>query len=200
MKHNGKLYLELFLSTLRLSAFTLGGGYVIIPLMKKRFADELNWIDEQEMLDLISVSQSSPGPIAVNASLMIGYRMGGIPGALITVFGTVLPPLLIISFISFFYRQFRDNAYVNAVMRGMQAGVAAVICNVVIDMGHSVLKSKSILSAFLMVGVFVAVYFFKINIIWIILACASIGLGSGKIHAHRTIHKNATESGDEKRK
>lgn len=173
---------------------------MIIPLMKKRFADELNWIDEQEMLDLISVSQSSPGPIAVNASLMIGYRMGGIPGALITVFGTVLPPLLIISFISFFYRQFRDNAYVNAVMRGMQAGVAAVICNVVIDMGHSVLKSKSILSAFLMVGVFVAVYFFKINIIWIILACASIGLGSGKIHAHRTIRKNATESGDEKRK
>jgi chromate transporter len=185
MKQDGKLFRELFLSTLKISAFTFGGGYVIVPLMRKRFVEELGWIGEQEMLDLISVSQSAPGPLAVNAALMVGYRMGGIAGALTTALGTTLPPLVIISVISFFYRQFRDNAYVNAVMGGMQAGVAAVICNVVLDLGHSVFKSKSLLSISVMAGVFVAVYFFKVNILWVILFCALLGLASGMIRARR---------------
>lgn len=186
MKHQRNLYWQLFLSTLKISAFTFGGGYVIVPLMRKRFVDELHWIDEQEMLDLISVSQSSPGPIAVNASLMIGYRMGGITGALTTAFGTVLPPLVIISIISFFYQQFRDNSYVSAAMCGMQAGVACVICNVVLDMGSTILKSKNVLSILIMAGVFAAVYFLKINILWIILVCACIGLLSGWLRARRS--------------
>jgi chromate transporter len=196
LERSGKLYLELFLSTLKLSACTFGGGYVIVPLMRKRFVDELQWIDETEMLDLIAVSQASPGPIAVNASLMIGYRMGGILGALITALGTVLPPMLIISVISFFYRQFRDNMYVSAVMKGMQAGVAAVICNVVIDMGGAVLKSKSILSVLLMLGVFAAVYFFKVNIILVILCCGLIGLLSGMIRTRHMQAKVETKGGD----
>lgn len=196
LERSGKLYLELFLSTLKLSACTFGGGYVIVPLMRKRFVDELQWIDETEMLDLIAVSQASPGPIAVNASLMIGYRMGGILGALITALGTVLPPMLIISVISFFYRQFRDNMYVSAVMKGMQAGVAAVICNVVIDMGGAVLKSKSILSVLLMLGVFSAVYFFKVNIILVILCCGLIGLLSGMIRTRHMQAKVETKGGD----
>lgn len=199
MKRDSRLYLKLFFYTFILSAFTFGGGYVIVPLMRKRFVENLHWIDEQEMLDLISVSQSSPGPIAVNASLMVGYHMGGIPGALIAAFGTVLPPMVIISAISFFYQQFRDNAYVSAVMRGMQAGVATVICNVVIDMGHSVLKNKSMLSAFLMLSVFVAVYFFKVNVIWVILICALIGLINGTLDSRRAAAKKRIEGdGEEK--
>ncbi len=162
--------------------------------MRKRFVDELHWIDEKEMLDLISVSQSSPGPIAVNASLMIGYRMGGVFGALLTALGTVLPPLVIISVISLFYREFRDNAYVNAVMRGMQAGVAAVICNVVLDMSRSVVKSRDLLSILIMFGVFAAVYFFKVNIVWVILVCALLGLFTGLLRARK---KGASNGGGE---
>ena len=188
--------MKLFYYTFLLSAFTFGGGYVIVPLMRKRFVEDLHWISEDEMLDLISVSQSSPGPIAVNASLMIGYHMGGIPGALITAFGTILPPLIIISGISFFYQQFRDNAYVSAVMRGMQAGVATVICNVVIDMGHSVLKKRSMLSTFLMLSVFAAVYFFKVNVIWVILVCATIGLINGMIGSRRTASSGRSDRED----
>ncbi len=169
-------YWELFRSTLRLSACTFGGGYVIVPLMRKRFVEQLHWIDEQEMLDLVSVSQSSPGPIAVNASLMVGYRIAGLPGALITALGTVLPPLVIITAISFFYRQFRENAYVGAVMRGMQAGIAAVIANVVVQLAAAVLKKKNPLSIPLMVGVFVLVFFFKVNLLWVMLACGLTGL------------------------
>lgn len=193
LNRDEKLYRELFFSTLKLSACTFGGGFVIVPLMRKRFVGELKWIDETEMLDLIAVSQSSPGPIAVNAALMIGYRMGGIPGAMVTALGTVLPPLFIISVISFFYQQFRDNPAVSAVMKGMQAGVAAVICNVVLDMGAKVWKTGGILSALLMAAVFAAVYFFRVNIVLVILFCGAAGYITGAIH-HRK-QRSASEEG-----
>lgn len=200
MKRDSRLYLKLFYYTFILSAFTFGGGYVIVPLMRKRFVEDLHWIGEEEMLDLISVSQSSPGPIAVNASLMVGYHMGGIAGALITAFGTVLPPLIIISVISFFYQQFRENAYVSAVMRGMQAGIATVIYNVVIDMGGMALKSKKMLSAILMPSVFIAVFVFKVNVVWVIMICGSIGLLMGSINSRRAEMNDLTESeGSEKK-
>ena len=99
-KHSGKDYLTLFTSTFTLSAFTFGGGFVIIPLMRKKFVEQLHWIDEEEMMDLTAIAQSSPGAIAVNASILVGYRVAGVPGALVTVLGTVLPPLIILSIIS----------------------------------------------------------------------------------------------------
>lgn len=101
-----KKYKKLFCSTFKLSACTFGGGFVIIPLMKKKFVEELGWIEEQEMMDLTAIAQSSLGAIAVNASILVGYHVAGIPGALLTVLGTVLPPLGIISAISFFIRNF----------------------------------------------------------------------------------------------
>ena len=124
-------YRKLFLSTFELSACTFGGGFVIIPLMRKKFVEELGWIEEEEMLDLTAIAQASPGAIAVNASIMLGYHIAGIPGAILAVLGTVLPPLIIISIISMFYQAFRNNVIVSMAMRGMLCGVAAVICDVV---------------------------------------------------------------------
>ena len=95
-------YKKLFFSTFKLSACTFGGGFVIIPLMRKKFVEELGWIQEDEMMDLAAIAQSSPGAIAVNASILVGYHVAGIPGAMLTVLGTVLPPLIIISIISMF--------------------------------------------------------------------------------------------------
>lgn len=109
-KHSGKDYLTLFTSTFTLSAFTFGGGFVIIPLMRKKFVEQLHWIDEEEMMDLTAIAQSSPGAIAVNASILVGYRVAGVPGALVTVLGTVLPPLIILSIISFFTLRFGITA------------------------------------------------------------------------------------------
>ena len=126
-----KKYWTLFLSVMQLSAFTFGGGFVIIPLMRKKFVEKLHWLDEQEMLDLTAIAQSSPGAIAVNASILVGYRVAGVPGALLTVAGTILPPLVIIAVISMFYTAFRDNVFVGMAMNGMLAAVAAVICDVV---------------------------------------------------------------------
>lgn len=173
--NNFSKYKKLFLSTFKLSACTFGGGFVIVPLMKKRFVEELGWIEEDEMLDMIAIAQSSPGAIAVNSSILVGYHVAGFPGAMITVLGTVLPPLIIISIISLFYQAFRDNAIVNMAMAGMLCGVAAVICDVVLTMAGSILKKKRILPVLVMLGSFIAVRFFSVNIILIILVCGMIG-------------------------
>lgn len=167
--------LTLFLSTLYISAFTFGGGFVIITLMKKKFVDELHWIEEDEMLDLTAIAQSSPGAIAVNASILVGYRVAGASGMLTAVIGTILPPMVILSVISVFYAAFRDNRIVALVMAGMQAGVAAVIFDVVYTLGKNVLKEKSILAVLIMLGTFVAVRFLGINIIFVILIVGVIG-------------------------
>lgn len=168
-------YKKLFLSTFKLSACTFGGGFVIIPLMRKKFVEELGWIEEQEMMDLAAIAQSSPGAIAVNASILVGYHVAGIPGALLTILGTVLPPLLIISIISMFYQAFRDNAIVNLAMAGMLCGVAAVIFDVVINMASTILNQKRILPLLVMLGSFIVVYFFNVNIIAVIVVCGIIG-------------------------
>jgi len=175
MEKQARRYGTLFLSTLQLSAFTFGGGFVIIPLMRRKFVEELGWIDEQEMMDLTAIAQSSPGSIAVNASILIGYRVAGVSGALMTVLGTILPPLVIISVISLFYRAFRDNRIVSLAMGGMLAGVAAVICDVVITLIAGVLKLKRILPVAILLGSFVAVRFFDVNIILVILICGALG-------------------------
>lgn len=168
-------YGKLFLSSYKLSACTFGGGFVIIPLMKKRFVEELGWIEEEEMLDLTAIAQSSPGAIAVNASMLVGYHVAGIPGALITVLGTVLPPLVIISVISLFYQAFRDNAVVSMAMAGMLCGVAAVIFDVVFGMMKTVLRQKRVQPVMVLIGAFLAVRFFSVNIVIIILVCGLIG-------------------------
>ncbi len=180
-----KNYGKLFFSTFKLSACTFGGGFVIIPLMRKKFVEELHWIEEQEMLDLTAIAQSSPGAIAVNASILVGYHVAGVPGALVTVAGTVLPPLIIISIISFFYTAFRDNAIVNMAMTGMLAGVAAVICDVVITMAGGVLRQKRVLPVLVMLLSFAAVRFFNVNIILIILICGAIGAADTYLRARK---------------
>lgn len=174
MEKDRKFYLKLFLSTFYLSAFTFGGGYVIVPLMRKKFVNEYRWIDEEEMLDLIAIAQSAPGVIAINTSIIVGYKLAGVLGAILTLVGTVLPPLIIITIISFFYVAFRDNAIVNGAMKGMQAGVAAVIADVVLKMAGNIKKLNDNMSMAIMIGVFIAT--FCVNIIVIILACGILGV------------------------
>ncbi len=175
MKKDFRFHLKLFLSTFTLSAFTIGGGYVIITLMKKKFVEQYHWITEDEMLDFTAIAQSAPGVSAVNASILIGYRLAGIPGALLTILGTVLPPLVILSVVSLFYEAFKENEYVQALLKGMQAAVAAVIAEVVISMAANIFKQKKTLSIVIMITAFVAAYFFNVSVIFIIITCGIIG-------------------------
>lgn len=174
MEKDRKFYLKLFLSTFYLSAFTFGGGYVIVPLMRKKFVNEYKWIGEEEMIDLIAIAQSSPGAIAINSSIIIGYKLAGVIGALCTLIGTILPPLIIISIVSLFYIAFRDNAIVNGAMKGMQAGVAAIIADVVFKLVGDIRNLKNSISVYIMLGAFIATFF--MNIIFIIFICGFIGV------------------------
>ena len=166
----------LFFSTLHISAFTFGGGFVIVTFMKRKFVDELHWIDEQEMLDMAALAQSSPGAIAVNAAILVGWNVEGLLGMVVAVTGTIIPPMVILSVISFFYAAFASNVYVALVLKGMQAGVAAVILDVVCGLGGNVLKTRSVVYIALMVLAFVASFFFDVNVILIILAAAAFGV------------------------
>ena len=171
-----KLFWTLFKTTFTLSAFTVGGGYVIVPLMRKSFVDKLAWIEENEMLDLIAIAQSAPGPIAVNTSILVGYKIAGVAGALVTLLGTILPPLIILTLLSFIYNAIKDNRVVQALFFGMSIGVAVVILDAVVTMARTVLKTRKALPVIIMVLAFIATYVLKLNIIIIILSCAAIGI------------------------
>ena len=163
---NKKVLINLFLSTLYLSAFTFGGGYVIVTLMKNKFVDECHWIEEDEMLDLVAIAQSAPGAIAVNGAIVVGYKLAGIIGVLVATVATVIPPFIIISVISVFYTLFRENRFIAYILDGMQAGVGAVIASVSIQMCFDIVKANRI-SSIIMATVFVLSLYFKINIIYI---------------------------------
>lgn len=175
-KSKGRLMWELFIATFTLSAFTFGGGFVIVSLMKKKFVEELKWFEEDEMLDITAIAQSSPGPIPINASVIIGYRMNGIIGSLVAILGTALPPMIIISIISVFYQQFRENQIIAIALKVMRAGVAAVIFDVVVNLAINVIRTKQFLYITLMCAAFIAAVVLDISAMLIIIFCLFVGI------------------------
>lgn len=167
--------LRLFGSTLVISACTFGGGFVIVSLMKKKFVDEYGWLSEAEMLDYTALAQSCPGAIAVNAAILVGWRVGGAAGMLAAVLGTLLPPLGILTAISMFYSAFAGNPYVAMLLSGMQAGVAAVLCDVVLSMGRGVLAQRSAVKTAVMLAAFAAVYVLNVSVAWVIVSAGLLG-------------------------
>lgn len=173
-KQNKSMYMWLFWSLLKISATTFGGGFVIVALLKDKFVDEKKLIDEEEMYDLMAIAQSCPGPIGVNGSIMVGYRVGGVKGAFIALIAAIIPPLAIISVVSLFYKAFRDNAVINSLMSGLLCGVCAVIIGVVIDMIKKL--DRKIIPFVILIISFVMTRFLKVNVIIIMAVAAVIGL------------------------
>jgi chromate transporter len=184
-QHSLQFYWQLFLFTFYLSAFTFGGGYVIVPLMRKKSVEQHKWLEDSEMINLVAIAQSAPGPIAVNASLLIGFRMAGIAGAFVTLLGTILPPLIILSVISFFYKAFKENQLVNLALKGMGAGIAAVIVDAVIKMGKEIVKTKQFIVIALMFLSFLAKILFG-QVVLILVICGAIGLVLAAIRQYRS--------------
>lgn len=171
----GALLPRLFGSMFVISACTFGGGFVIVSLMKKKFVDEYGWLSEAEMLDYTALSQSCPGAIAVNAAILVGWRVGGAAGMLAAVLGTVLPPLLILTAITMCYGALAGHPYVAMLLSGMQAGVAAVLCDVVLSMGRGVLEKRSWVKDAVMLAAFLAVYAAGVSVPLLILGAGLLG-------------------------
>lgn len=169
-----RVLLKLFTGMLGISTFTFGGGFVIVSLMKQKFVDQLHWIDENEMMDLTALAQTAPGPIAVNAAVLVGRRMGGFAGMLAAVLGTVLPPMAVLLALSACYEAFAENRYAALMLKGMQAGVAAVIFGVVWDLGRKAADSP--LHIVLMAAAFVAAFVFKVNVVLLLALAVLISI------------------------
>lgn len=175
---------QLFKATFLLSAFTFGGGFVIVSLMKKKFVEELHWLEEEEMLDITAIAQSSPGPIPINASVILGYRMYGVIGSLVAILGTALPPMVIISVISLFYTQFRSNHIIAIALQVMRAGVAAVIFDVVLNLAKKVVETRRFLYITLMATAFVGKVLLGVDAMVVILCCLVVGLLDLMVELH----------------
>ena len=169
-------YWKLFQSTFLISAFTVGGGFVIIPLLRAKYVDEYGWLDDKETLNLVSITQSMPGVVAVNAAIILGYRMAGLRGALTALAATILPPLVTLSVISCAYDWFATNPYVRYALKGMQCGATALIVNVAIDLLQKQWRKKLLWPLAIIVGTFVANFFFGVNIMLLVVIDGLLGL------------------------
>lgn len=171
-----KTIFMLFRITFYISAFTFGGGYIVIPMMRKYFVDDLELITEAELMDIAAIAQSSPGAIAVNNAVLVGYRIAGFSGAITSAIGTILPPILILSVISIFYKAFRDNQIISAILKGMEAGVAATIVDLIVDMMQGILKEENWLFTLMAPITFIANFFFNVNLLVLIISCALLAI------------------------
>ena len=166
---------ELFITTFLISAST-SGGYAIVSIMKDKFVNKKKWLNEDEMIDLLAIAQSTPGPIAINTSVLVGYRVAGTLGAIVTILGTTLPPLIIMSIVATCYEQFKNVEIIRYLMHGMQAGVAALLVNVTISLFINLTKLKSIISYALFVISFILVRYTNINVLYVAIMCALVGI------------------------
>lgn len=168
------LYLWLAKTNLFISAFTFGGGYVVVPMVKKYYVQEKELFTEDELIEMAAVAQSTPGAIAVNLVSLAGYRAAGIAGVIISCICSIIPPIVILSIISVFYTAFISNTIVVAVLKGMQAGVAALILDFIVDMSNMIIKERSPILSLLVVCSFVISFFTNVNVIFILLGSCLI--------------------------
>ncbi|MCY6371901.1 chromate transporter [Clostridium ganghwense] len=150
-----KKLLTMFLTFLKIGAFTFGGGYAMIPLIETEVVDKQHWIKKEEFLDIIVISQTFPGALAVNSSTFIGYRIGGILGAMLALIGVVLPSFFIMLVVAHFFLQFRNNPIVDLVFKGISAAVPMLILVAVISLSKSINKStiNLIIIIFTIIGI-----------------------------------------------
>lgn len=167
--------LDLFKTFFKINLFTFGGGFSIAPVVIDEFTHKRKLVEEQDILDLIALAQSGPGALAVSTCLLVGYKINGLKGALISIAASVLPPLLVVSILYYFYAEVATNYWIRAALRGMSGVIAAVLLWTTFYLGKVALKSHPIFSAIIMVLTFLVGYFTSINIAFIILTLALLG-------------------------
>ena len=171
-----KFLWQLFWETLRISTFTIGGGFIIVAFLQERFVEELHWLTEDEMLNLVSIAQSSPGPVAINTSVLVGYKLAGLKGTFFSVLGTTLPPLVIITVIAYCYKWIADSQALQAFFYGARYAEAALILNVTVTMVTTVFKSSKYVG--LAMGILASSIMLAVSnsVIYLVAVFALVGL------------------------
>lgn len=165
---------KLFLTFLKLGAFTFGGGYAMIPLIQKEMVEKQKWITDEEMLDMFAIAESTPGVIAVNTATFVGYKIGGVLGSIIATVAITAPAFVIISVISLFFTQFLAFKWVAYAFSGIRVAVVVLIINAALKLGKVVPRTAFNLVMF---GIAAALAIFtSINVIFILLGAMAVGI------------------------
>ncbi len=183
--------LKLFLRSLVISSTTIGGGFVIISVVRSLYVDKLKILSEDDMLELTSLAQSAPGAVAINLSIILGYKLCGLPGALVSLLGTFLPPFVIMSLIAALYGflgEFRYNETVSEFMSGMQIGVSVVILDAALKMTASVFHEKSVFKYIIFFCAVILQLCFSVSSVYIVSAAIIIGIVSSVITGVKEKH------------
>ena len=179
MKNKLKLCLQLFLTFMKIGVVTFGGGYAMIPIIEHEITEKRKWLSGDDLLEVVAISETTPGPIAICAATFIGYQMAGVFGAFCATVGVVLPSFVIIYLISLFLRAFEELRIVKYAFFGIRAGVLALLVKAVVSMFKK--APKNIIAYLIMAASFAAVAFFSANVIIVILSAAVIGLAASLI-------------------
>lgn len=171
-KARKSIYWDFFMTFFKIGAFTLGGGYAMIPIIESEVVDKKKWIDKQEFVDLIAIAQSCPGVFAINISVFIGYKLRKLKGAVCTALGTALPSFLIILLIAMFFRQFMQIALVKAMFNGIRPAVVALIAVPTFNLAKT--THISLVNCWIPIGSALLIWALGVNPIWIIIA-AGVG-------------------------
>ena len=169
-------YLELFLLFFKINAVTFGGGYTIVPVIRDEFAIKRKLIDDDMMLDIVALAQSGPGAMAISSSILTGYKLRGFWGGIVALLGSVLPCLIIISIISYFYQAFSENFWIRSALLGMGGVITAVLLITSLNLARNAMREHPVFSGLMMVSAFVLSFFFGVNTGFIILFLALCGL------------------------
>lgn len=180
-----KKLLPLFLTFLKIGGFTFGGGYAMIPIIQREIVEKKKWITDDDILEIIAIAESTPGPIAINSATFVGYRVAGFFGALLATLGVVLPPFCIIFAISFVLRQFSELKAVKYAFWGIRAGVLALICKALWTMYKKV--DKGLVSYIVMAAAFIVTAVFDVNVLFVIIGCAVFGLVTSLIAGRKNV-------------
>ena len=165
---------RVFLSFFKIGAFTFGGGYAMIPLIQKEAVEERKWITDDDILEIIAIAESTPGPIAINSATFVGYRAAGILGSACATLGVVLPSFVIILLLSFVLRQFQELQAVKYAFAGIRAGVLALLIKSLYTMYKK--SPKGWAAYIVMGGSFILTAIFDINVLFVIIGCAVFGI------------------------
>ncbi|MBQ7793120.1 MAG: chromate transporter [Clostridia bacterium] len=170
----GNKILTLFLTFLKIGAFTFGGGYAMIPLIQREIVESHGWVSDEDILEIIAIAESTPGPISVNTATFVGYRVAGVSGAFFATLGLVIPSFVVILIISSLLREFQEIKAVQYAFAGIRAGVVALVIKAWWTMYK---KCDKTVSAYVIAALaFVAVAIFDLEVIYVLIACALAGL------------------------
>lgn len=164
--------LTMFGSFFKIGLFTFGGGYAMVPIIQREVIDRRGWVDREEFIELLTLAQSAPGPIALNTSVFVGYKMRGYAGALAALLGVVVPAFTVILIVAIYFAQFRENVYVNAAFKGMRPAVVALIVSPIVSLSRGMGAWKYALAA----AVAVFVWWSGVSPIWLIIVAAAVGV------------------------